>query len=78
VQLQDLAQNNDAAKNIRCTVNFGELSWKILWKKTVKNKPLSAVVPSLYWSYYAIAKLGGWYDSKRTGRVGVKALWCVA
>ncbi|HDZ31672.1 MAG TPA: IS4 family transposase, partial [Pseudoalteromonas sp.] len=32
-------------------------------------------VPSLHWLYYSLAKLGGWYDSKRNGRVGVKALW---
>ena len=26
------------------------------------------------WAYRAVAKLGGWYDTKRTGRAGPKAL----
>ena len=75
LQLQELAQNKESAKSIPCTDHFSELSWKILWKKTEPQKPIPASVPSLHWAYYAMAKLGGWYDSKRTGRVGVKALW---
>jgi len=75
LQLQALAQNKESAKSIPCTRHFSELSWKILWKKTEQQKPIPTSVPSLYWAYYAMAKLGGWYDSKRTGRVGVKALW---
>jgi hypothetical protein len=75
MQLQDLAQNNEQAKLIPCISCFSPLSWKILWKKTEKKQPFPDKIPSLNWAYYAIAKLGGWYDSKRTGRVGVKALW---
>lgn len=75
LQLQELVQQKETSKEIVCTVNFSELSWKILWKKTEKNQSIPIDPPSLYWAYYALAKLGGWYDSKRTGRVGVKALW---
>jgi len=75
MQLQDLAQNNKQAELIPCTSCFSQLSWKMLWKKVEKKHPFPEEVPSLKWAYYAIAKLGGWYDSKRTGRVGVKALW---
>jgi len=75
MQLQDLAQNNKQAELIPCTSCFSQLSWKILWKKIEKKQPFPDETPSLNWAYYAIAKLGGWYDSKRTGRVGVKALW---
>ncbi len=75
LQLQGLAQNQEQAKEISCTGNFSQLSWKILWKKIEKNKPLPKDAPSLHWAYYAMAKLGGWYDSRCTGRVGVKALW---
>ena len=75
LQLQDLAQNNDQAKEIACTCVFSDLSWKLLWARVEKKKKRPSQPPSLYWAYYAIAKLGGWYDSKRTGRVGVKALW---
>ena len=75
LQLQDLAQNNDQAKEIACTCSFSELSWRILWARVEKKKKQPEHPPSLHWAYYAIARLGGWYDSKRTGRVGVKALW---
>lgn len=75
LQLQDLAQNNDQAKEIACTCSFSELSWRILWVRVENKKKRPNQPPSLHWAYYAVAKLGGWYDSKRTGRVGVKALW---
>lgn len=75
MQLQEVVQNRDWAKEIPCTPFLSPLIWKLLWKKTEKKKALPTTVPSLYWAYYAIAKLGGWYDSKRTGRVGMKALW---
>lgn len=75
MQLQEVVQDRDWAKEIPCTPFLSPLVWKLLWKKTEKKKALPTIAPSLYWAYYAIAKLGGWYDSKRTGRVGMKALW---
>ena len=74
-QLKELAQNKEEAREIPCTVYFSNISWKILWKSTDKNKPFPDEPPSLYWSYYALAKLGRWHDSKRNGRVGTIALW---
>ncbi|MFQ3189269.1 MAG: hypothetical protein ACI936_000393 [Paraglaciecola sp.] len=53
---------------------FSALEWRMLWSKT-ENKQLPTEAPSIYWCYYALAKLGGWYDSKRTGRVSVKTIW---
>ncbi len=48
--------------------------WQVLWflkeKKTLPDKP-----PSLLWFFQTLAKLGGWYDSKRTGRPGWLAIW---
>ncbi|MBL4823215.1 MAG: hypothetical protein JKX90_06800 [Colwellia sp.] len=43
--------------------------------ETKKRGAIPKETPSLYWFYYALAKLGGWYDSKRNGRVEVKALY---
>ena len=73
-ELRDLAQNNDNAKDVPCTGYLTKQSWKILWKATEK-KAIPEEPPSMYWAYYAIAKLGKWYDSKRNGRVGIKAYW---
>jgi hypothetical protein len=74
MQLKDLALNKEEAKQKSCEVMFSPVEWQILWKKQEKSK-LPTKAPSLYWAYYALARLGGWYDSKRTGRVGVKAIW---
>jgi hypothetical protein len=75
MQLQEIAQNNEQAKGVSCEVCAKKLTWQLLWMKVKKGTPLPKEAPSLHWFYYALAKLGGWYDSKRNGRVGIKALW---
>jgi hypothetical protein len=75
MQLQELAQNNEQAKDTSCEVCTEKLTWQLLWMKIEKGTPVPAEAPSLYWFYYALAKLGGWHDSKRNGRVGIKAMW---
>jgi hypothetical protein len=46
---------------------------RILWAKTEK-KPLPKSAPNMAWAYRAVAKLGGWLDTKRTGRAGWDAM----
>ncbi len=75
MQLQELAQNNEQAKGVSCEVCVEKITWQLLWMKVDKGKTIPKEAPSLYWFYYALARLGGWYDSKRNGRVGIKALW---
>jgi len=75
MQLQEICQNNEQAKKISCEVCADKLTWQLLWVKLNKGGVIPKETPSLYWFYYALAKLGGWYDSKRNGRVGVKALY---
>lgn len=58
-----------------CSVCMPELYWKILFKKTAPKKRLPKSPPNMKWAYHAIGKLGGWRDSKRTGRVGHQALF---
>ena len=74
MQLKELAQNQEEAKQSPGDEFFSQREWKLLWLKTEK-KSLPVEVPSLHWCYYALAKLGRWYDSKRTGKVGTKAIW---
>jgi hypothetical protein len=45
-----------------------------LWALT-ERKPFPSVAPSSAWALRAVARLGGWYDSKRTGRIGCQTLW---
>ncbi|WP_188708314.1 IS4 family transposase, partial [Neiella marina] len=49
-------------------------AWKLLWAKRMKTK-LPDEVPSVLWAYEQLARLGGWKDTKRTGRASVKVLW---
>tara|TARA_R110002050_G_C8886955_1_gene509214 strand:+ start:124 stop:1530 length:1407 start_codon:yes stop_codon:yes gene_type:complete len=74
-QLQEWAQNQEEAKKISCTCYVERTTWQLLWMKVEQGKQIPEGTPSLHWFYYALAKLGGWYDSKRNGRVGVKAIW---
>lgn len=48
--------------------------WKALWLAIEKSSPPKKP-PTIEWVYYGLGKLGGWYDSKRTGIIGWKALW---
>ena len=74
MQLKELTLNQEEAKKSSCEAFFNQQEWKIMWLK-IEKKPLPKTAPSLYWAYYALAKLGRWYDSKRTGKVGIKAIW---
>jgi hypothetical protein len=58
-----------------CTAILSPLEWQILWLKVEEGKPLPRKPPNRQWAYKAIGRLVGWYDSKRTGRVGMKTFW---
>ncbi|MBA2650715.1 MAG: IS4 family transposase [Tatlockia sp.] len=59
---------------ISCEELLTEIEWKILWK-TVEKKDLPLNPPSAAWAYQAIAKLGGWSNSKRTGKASWATIW---
>lgn len=59
---------------IPCNELLTEIEWKILWK-TVEKKELPSKTPTAEWAYQAIAKLGGWSNSKRTGKASWATLW---
>ncbi|MDW8880601.1 IS4 family transposase, partial [Legionella pneumophila subsp. fraseri] len=48
--------------------------WKVLWK-TVEKTDFPSQAPVASWAYKAIAKLGGWTDSKRTGKATWSTIW---
>ena len=54
-------------------VGLEELEWKLLWSLSEEDE-VPTQVPSAAWAYEAVARLGGWSDTKRTGRAGPKAL----
>lgn len=48
--------------------------WECLWACTSK-KPIPREAPDCAWALRSIAKLGGFLDTKRTGRPGWETLW---
>ena len=73
VRLLQLKELKDSDEN--CELLLKREEWKILWLSTKKGESLPDTPPPMRWAYYAIAKMGGWIDTKRTGRVGWKAMW---
>jgi hypothetical protein len=59
---------------VSCEEMLTEIEWKVLWK-AVEKKDFPTTPPSAAWAYQAIAKLGGWSNSKRTGRTSWSTLW---
>jgi len=57
-----------------CSELLTEPEWKVLWQTTEK-KQLPKNPPSAAWAFKAIAKLGGWTNSKRTGKASWATIW---
>ena len=57
-----------------CAGVLDEVEWKLLWLSE-KRSPPPPQAPSLRWAYEAIAKLGGWLDTKGTGRASWEVMW---
>lgn len=60
--------------NISCEELLTDTEWKVLWN-SVERKSLPEKIPTAAWAYKAIARLGGWIDSKRTGKAAWSAIW---
>jgi Transposase DNA-binding/Transposase DDE domain len=71
LQLRSLSRCDDES----CEAVLSTNEWQCLFANTEAGQPLPAQPPSARWAYYALAKLAGWSDSKRTGRVGWQTLW---
>jgi hypothetical protein len=74
LQLREFASDPEAAET-PCSKVLPDLHWKLLWRSVDKRKQLPKDCPSLAWAFRALGRLGGWKDSKRTGRVGWEAVW---
>lgn len=59
-----------------CTEILSQEEWQCLHAcSTHAPTPVPASAPSVHWALLAIAKLGGWHDTKRTGIPGWQSLW---
>lgn len=57
-----------------CDQILTPLEWKVLWVAVEETRPPQEA-PSVRWAMEALARLAGWADTKRTGRVGWATLW---
>jgi hypothetical protein len=62
-------------KETLCDTVLSKDEWTVLWCSMAKNKKPPKNPPTLGWAYYAIAQLGGWNDSKRTGKASWATVW---
>jgi len=53
-----------------CEMVLSTDEWKVLWVSTKPKEPIPQTAPSAHWAFYAIARLGGFTDTKHTGRPG--------
>ena len=61
-------------RNTFCDELLSDTEWKVLWN-SIEKKSLPENIPTAAWAYQAIARLGGWTDSKRTGKAAWSAIW---
>lgn len=74
VRILQIKYLNELPEDTCCEQVLPSKAWKLLWLKRVKT-PLPDTPPNVRWAYMELAKLGGWKDTKRTGRASVKVLW---
>ncbi len=76
LQMREIAvtKPTELKEQVAVTTLLTEDEWHVLWIATQKKKPPKKI-PTIEWAYKSLGKLGGWYDSKRTGIIGWKALW---
>lgn len=58
-----------------CSEIFTTDEWQCLYACTHAGQRLPSSPPSVRWAITAIAQLGGWHDTKRTGIPGWQSLW---
>lgn len=75
----DIEFENEKTESIPCTTVLSKDEYKVLWfaaqKKGQKKKALPKTTPHLGWAYQEVAKLGGWSNSKKTGRASWLTIW---
>ncbi len=72
LQIRSLAEAHPDAP---CDSVLSNTEWRVLFAIRNQKRGIPKKVPSIQWAMTTIAKLAGWRDSKRTGRIGWHTLW---
>ena len=75
VRLLQLRSVNRSHPETPCDCLLSEIQWKVLWKRRHENKPIPKEIPTIKWAMETMARLAGWTDTQRTGRIGWETLW---
>lgn len=74
VRLLQLRELFAMGQEVPCEEILTRDEWRMLWVAVEKKRPPQKC-PGSRWALHALGRLGGWTDTKRTGRVGWQALW---
>jgi hypothetical protein len=72
LQLRSLVDENPSSS---CDIILSTAQWQCLYVLGTGKHRLPKSPPTLKWALTAIAKLGGWRDTKQTGQIGWICLW---
>ncbi len=74
-QLESRLEPTKQPRPVRpCTYVLTDLQWRLLWLLLHEDKSIPEESPDLPWAMRSIARLGGWLNTKRTGRPGYATL----
>ena len=74
VRLLRLRERTEREPQAPCTDILDRDEWQCLWLAVEKTRP-PTLPPTIEWAHFAIARLAGWYGSKKKGRVGWIKYW---
>jgi hypothetical protein len=75
VRLLQLRHLQESDPDAPCTLGLWQDEWRCLMAISKPGSPIPPQPPSLDWAVKTIAKLAGWCDSKRIGRIGWLTMW---
>lgn len=76
VRLLQLRTLHTSTPEASCEQFMSRAEWGCLWlHENPRKKKLPTKAPALDWAVMAVARIGGWTDTKRTGKIGWQTLW---
>jgi hypothetical protein len=75
VRLLQIEQSAFRHPHTSCAQWLDPLEWMCLWVAREKGQPIPPQAPTNEWAYEAVARLGGWMDTKQSGRASWATLW---
>jgi hypothetical protein len=75
LRTQGWNERANALETLACDTVLTREEWRLLWHIDRGRRKPPEEAPTLQWAYQAVARLGGFHDSKRTGIAGWTALW---